>query len=105
MQINIASVMDALRAMAVDKGAAKPQGNIPLFNREFLRTVKTYGRSYDLSMILGYKLGTLTLRKDAEKFPVMLKKGKMALLPPSGADKHMVKRIFHRARQDKGTEK
>lgn len=105
MQINIVSVIDALRTIAVEKEASKPQGNMPLFNREFLRTVKTYGRSYDLSMILGYKLGTLTLMKDTEKFPVMLKKGKMALLPPSGADKHIVKRVFHRAKQDKGTGK
>ena len=31
---------------------------------------------------------------DVEKFPTMLKKGKMAVLPPSGADKSKVKRIF-----------
>jgi hypothetical protein len=78
---------------------------MPLFNRMFLGTVKTFGRSYDLSMIMGYKLGTFTFMKDAGKFPAMLKKGKMALLPPSGANKQMVKRIFDRARHNQGTVK
>jgi hypothetical protein len=32
-----------------------------------------------------------------EKFPSMLIKGKMAVLPPSGADKKVVQRIFGRA--------
>jgi hypothetical protein len=40
-----------------------------------------------------------------DKFPAMLKKGKMAILPPSGADKGMVKRIFKKAAQNKGTGK
>ena len=105
MKIDIASVMDALRAMALEKGAAKPQGDMPLFNREFLRTVESSGRSYDLSTIIGYKIGTKDFMKDADKFPAMLKKGKMSLLPPSGADKQTVKKIFSKARKDKGTGK
>lgn len=105
MKINIASVIDALRTLALGKGASRPNGDMPLFNREFLKTVKGYGRSYDLSTIIGYKIGTMTFMKDIDKFPAMLKKGKIALLPPSGADKKMVKRIFSKARRDKGTGK
>ncbi len=70
---------------------------MPLFNRMFLANVKIFGRSYDLSMIAGYKLGSGSLMSDTEKFPAMLKKGKMAILPPSGADKKAVKRIFEKA--------
>jgi hypothetical protein len=60
---------------------------------------------YELAMIASYKLGTRTFIKDAGKFPAMLKKGKMALLPSSGADKQVVKRIFRRAQQNKGAGK
>lgn len=94
-EINFAAVIDALRSIALEKGVAKPKGNPPLFNRLFLDTVKTFGRVYDLQMIALFKLRGGNLMADTEKFPTMLKKGKMALLPPSGADKSKVKRIFN----------
>ena len=96
-EINFAAVVDALRAMALEKGVAGPEGKMPLFNRLFLDTVKDYGRSYDLKMIALYKLRGGKITADMDKFPAMLKKGKMAVLPPSGADKAKVKRIFNEA--------
>ena len=101
MDINVGSVIDALRALALARGASTTKGNMPLFNRAFLRTVKIFGRAYDLPMIAVYKLGTRTFIKDTGKFPTMLKKGKIALLPPSGVDKRVVKRIFGRVQQRK----
>jgi heterodisulfide reductase subunit C len=105
MEINIAAVIDALRSLAVETGAPAPKGNPAMFNREFLRMVKFFGRSYDLPMIAAYKLGTGNIKQDTEKFPTMLKKGKMAVLPPTGADRQMVKRIFKKASKSKGTGK
>ena len=105
MQINIAAVIDALRKLAIERKAAVPEGSVPLFNRMFLGMVKAFGRSYDLAMILGYKLGTGSLMRDTDKFPTMLKKGKMALLPPSGAEKRVVKRIFDRSQHSQGADK
>jgi heterodisulfide reductase subunit C2 len=102
-QINFPAVIDALKSVALEKGAAKPKGDAPLFNRLFLDTVKSYGRAYDLQAIAMYKLGTGNLKQDMDKFPKMLKKGKMAVLPPSGADKAKVKRIFKKAAENKGT--
>jgi heterodisulfide reductase subunit C2 len=99
MQINLAAVMDALRTLALTRKAALPLGNSPLFNRAFLKAVESYGRSYDLRAIMQYKLGGGNLMQDVEKFPSMLKKGKMAILPPSGADKKTVKQIFKKAQQ------
>jgi heterodisulfide reductase subunit C len=104
-QINFTAVIDALKSLAVEKGVANPEGDAPLFNRLFLNTVKAYGRAYDLQAIAMYKLGTGNLKQDMDKFPTMLKKGKMAILPPSGADKGKVKRIFKKAAQNKGTGK
>ena len=104
-QINFPAVIDALKSIALEKGAASPKGDAPLFNRLFLNTVKTYGRSYDLQAIAMYKMGSGNLKQDIDKFPLMLKKRKIAILPPSGADKERVKRIFKKAAQDKGTGK
>jgi heterodisulfide reductase subunit C len=105
MEINIAAVIDALRFLARETGAPMPKGNMALFNRMFLRMVKAFGRSYDLSMIAAYKVGTGNVMQDMEKFPTMLKKGKMAILPPIGANKKTVKRIFERVPKSKGTGK
>ncbi|MCX6002818.1 MAG: heterodisulfide reductase, partial [Chloroflexi bacterium] len=102
MQINSAAVIDALRSLALARGSKVPEGNRPLFNLMFLANVRIFGRSYDLSMSAGYKLGSGSLMSDTGKFPIMLKKGKMAILPPSGADKKAVRRIFEKAVPGKG---
>jgi heterodisulfide reductase subunit C len=102
MQIDAGAVMDALKNIAVEKGAATPKGNMPLFNRLFLRMVEVFGRSYDLPALGFYKLGSGSLTSDMDKLPGMLKKGKMAVLPPAGADSKKVKRIFRKVRQMQG---
>jgi heterodisulfide reductase subunit C len=102
MGIDVAAVMDALRKLALNRGASKPQGNVPLFNRAFLKTVETFGRTYEIGMIAAYKLGTGKLMNDTEKFPAMLKKGKIALLPPLAGDRKTVRRIFRKAKQNRG---
>ena len=76
---------------------------VPLFNRVFLKTVETFGRTYEIGLITAYKLGTGKLMNDTEKFPTMLKKGKIALLPPRGGDKKSVKRIFRKIKESKTT--
>ena len=102
MGIDVAAVIDALRKLALERGASKQKGNVPLFNRAFLKTVETFGRSYEIGMIAAYKLGTGKLMNDTEKFPAMLKKGKIALLPPRGGDRKTVKRIFKTIKHSNG---
>ncbi len=104
-RINFPAVIDAFKSIALEKGTAKPAGSAPLFNRLFLNTVKSYGRVYELLAIAMYKLGTGNLKQDMGKFPLMLKKGKIAILPPSGANKDKMKRIFSKSAQNKGMEK
>jgi heterodisulfide reductase subunit C len=94
MEINMAEVMDALRVMAEARGAAKPEGNAPLMNKLLLGTIKRFGRTYDLGAMALYKAGTASYGKDLDKLPAILKKRKIALLPPRGADRKKVKRIF-----------
>jgi heterodisulfide reductase subunit C len=96
MKINMASVIDALRIIAVQKNTPKQKGNVPLFNKSFLKTVKMFGRTYDIGMIAAYKLGTSNYFQDTDKFPMMLLKGKIALIPSFHADKKYTKQIFAR---------
>ena len=102
MGIDMASVMDALRALAIKRKATVPEGNVPLFNSAFLKTVRIFGRTYDLAMVGMYKIGTKTFMKDTDKFPAMLKKKKIALLPTFKADRKRVKQIFNKVRENRG---
>jgi heterodisulfide reductase subunit C2 len=101
MKINMAAVMDALRIIAVQKNVSKKKGNVPLFNKSFLKTVKMFGRTYDIGMIAAYKLGTSSYLQDTDKFPMMLLKGKIALIPSFQADKKYTRRIFARKQYNK----
>jgi heterodisulfide reductase subunit C2 len=94
MKINMAAVMDALRILSVKKKLTKQKGNVSLFNKSFLKTVKMFGRTYDLGMIAAYKMETATYLQDTDKFPMMLKKGKIALFPSFKGDKKYIKKIF-----------
>ncbi len=105
MGIDVAAVMDALRQLAREKKAAPQEGNVPLFNRAFLETVKFFGRTYDIAMIAAYKLGTRKFMDDTEKFPSMLKKRKIALLPSLKGDRKTTRRIFQKANERKEAER
>jgi heterodisulfide reductase subunit C2 len=98
-EINFPAVIDALRSLSVEKGITPPKGNAPLFNRLFLDTVKNYGRSYDLQTLGLHKLKTHNLKQDMDKLPAMLGKCKIAILPPTGANKNLTKRIFKHTKQ------
>ncbi len=94
MNIDMPSVIDALRMIAVERKGRIPEGNMPLMNRLLLGTIRTFGRTYDLGVMALYKMRTSTYMKDTAKFPMILAKRKISLLPPKGADKKAVKRIF-----------
>lgn len=96
MKINMAAVMDALRILAVRNNSSSQKGNVALFNKFFLKTVRMFGRTYDIGMIAAYKLGTSSYLKDTDKFPMMLLKGKIALTPSFKADKKYTNQIFAR---------
>jgi heterodisulfide reductase subunit C len=102
MGIDVAAVIDALRRLALERGAPTLAGNVPLFNRAFLRTVEMFGRTYELGMVAAYKLGTGKWMNDTEKFPAMLRKGKIPLLPPRGGDRKTMGRIFKQSKKNKG---
>jgi heterodisulfide reductase subunit C len=94
VKIDMAAVMDAIRVLAVRKRTSGQKTNVHLFNKSFLNTVKLFGRTYDLGMIAAYKVRTSTYMQDTDKFPMMLRKRKIAFLPSFKGNKKYIKRIF-----------
>jgi heterodisulfide reductase subunit C2 len=105
MKIDSSALMDSLKVLAEKMKAEKPKGNMPLMNRILLGTMKYFGRTYDMGAMVLYKIGTSTYMKDTDKVPAILRKGKIALLPPRGADRRTVKRIFAMTGADKDKRK
>ena len=101
MKIDMAAVMDALRKISAEKITIGKNGKVKKMNKSFLRTVKIFGRTYDIGMIAAFKMKTLNLFQDMEKFPLMLKKQKIALLPTFKGDNKTVKRIFNTLKRAK----
>jgi heterodisulfide reductase subunit C2 len=101
MGIDMVSVMDALRKLAIEKKATIPEGNVPLFNKAFLKTVNIFGRTYDLGLMAFYKIGTSSYMQDTDKLPVIFKKKKIAFLPSWSANRKTIQRIFKKASQHK----
>jgi hypothetical protein len=102
MGIEVAAIIDALRKLALERKASKQKGNVPLFNKAFLKTVEIFGRTYEIAMIAAYKLGTGKFMNDTEKFPTMIKKGKISLIPSLHGDRKIVRRIFKKTKENKG---
>ncbi|MEW6720112.1 MAG: 4Fe-4S dicluster domain-containing protein [Thermodesulfobacteriota bacterium] len=100
MGIDVAAAMDALRIMAVDRGAALPDDRGKQFNRCFLSSVRRHGRVYEMGMMAAFKMRTFDLFTDAEKVPGMLAQGKLSILPNRSGGARQVREIFRRAEEE-----
>ena len=100
MGIDVAKVMDVLRVMAVERGATGSQARGAAFNRSFLGSVRRHGRVYELGMLAAYKLRCGDVWSDAGKFPRMLAKGKISLLPRRSGDIKRVRQVFRRIQEE-----
>jgi heterodisulfide reductase subunit C len=100
MGVRTPEVIDALRAIAVRERRAA--ANRPtIFNNAFLASVRRYGRVFEPGMLAAYKLRTGDLLGDARKLPAAVAKGKLRLLPPRGANRASIRRIFRQVRENK----
>ena len=100
MEIDIAAVMDTLRMMAVERKVSVPDKRGKEFNRSFLDSVARHGRVFELGMLAAYKLRCLDLFSDVGKFPKMLAKGKISLLPKRSGVADEVRQVFERAEEE-----
>lgn len=99
MDVNTPALIDALRAMARREEIPRSVRQVSLFNRVFLEWVKQLGRIYELGMMGTFKVGSLSLFSDLAKFPVMLRKGKLRIVPRFSRRRSNLKRIFERTKK------
>jgi heterodisulfide reductase subunit C2 len=100
MGIDVASVMDVLRMMAVERGVSSADRRVKRFNAAFLGSVERHGRVFELGMMTAYKLRARDFFSDLAKFPRMLAKGKLSLWPHRSAAPKKVRELFKRAQEE-----
>ncbi len=98
-EIDIAKIMNTLRRL-VGERAIKPEARtIPILNREFLASIKLFGRVYELGMVMKYNLLTGQPFKDVRFVPVLFRKRKIGLLPHRVTGLDQVKKIIAEGRK------
>lgn len=101
MGVDTPALIDKLRNES--KQAPSELEKIRIFNEIMLGSMKRFGRVYEFGLMGEYKLKTRDFFSDLTKFPTMLLKGKMKLLPPSAKGKQAAAEIFNRVRENRRT--
>ncbi len=94
MAIDIPALMDGLRHRALETGVEIAEPDILNFHREVLNTVRKYGRTHKLEIMMRYKLKKMDLLSDMGVGLKMLKKRKLDLTPSKIQDKKAIDKIF-----------
>ena len=97
MDIDVTKIMESIRISARNEGIVQPVKEIPAFSEAFLHPIKSNGKSFELGMMIGYKIKTMTPFTDAELAPVMLKNKKLPFIPSKVKNKKRIRQIFDRA--------
>ncbi|MBO8127616.1 MAG: 4Fe-4S dicluster domain-containing protein [Peptococcaceae bacterium] len=97
--IDIAAVMDALRARAGREGRTRSAKTIALFHDIFLNAIQKHGRVFELGLAINYNLKTGNLFKDADLGRVYFTRGKIGLKAPKIKGGDEVRRIFQKVKQ------
>lgn len=97
--INIARVMDYLKAKIVFARGEIPERKVYDFHRSFLNAVRLYGRAHELSMIGLFKLRSRTFLDDLPMGGRMIARGRLPLIPETVRGRREIARIFRRAKE------
>jgi heterodisulfide reductase subunit C len=79
--IDIPSVMDALRQMAIEQGVKVSQPHILNFHKEVINSIRRHGRTHKLEIMMRYKLSRKDWFADMDVGLKMLQKRKLDLMP------------------------
>ncbi len=95
MNIDIPSVMDALRARALKDGVKPAEPNILNFHHQVLDSIRRHGRTHKLGIMMRYKFTSGDLLSDMDVGLKMLTRGKLELMPKSIKDAAKVESMFN----------
>lgn len=93
--LDVARIMESLRVLSRREGRVSER-DIQTFYDEFLRSVKIFGRVFESSLLPIYNLKSNKPFNDMDLAPRVLKKGKLALIPPRMKGRKRVAEIFDR---------
>ncbi|MCX6150456.1 MAG: 4Fe-4S dicluster domain-containing protein [Ignavibacteriales bacterium] len=97
MEIDVVKIMESIRISAKKNGIEPPVKEVPAFAEAFLAPIKANGKSFELGMMVGYKIKTLTPFTDAELGPTMLLNQKLPFFPTTIKNRKRIKNIFDRS--------
>ena len=100
-KVDIAAMNDELRRISRAEGKSADAA-AATFNEAFLSGVRRRGRTYEVGLMAAFKLRTRRFFEDAGKLPMMLRKGKLPLLPKSVAGRAEREAMFQRIAQAGG---
>ena len=86
--------MDAMRQMAVADGVKPAEPAVTAFHSSFVGSVARFGRVFELSMLINYKLKTRDFFTDVGAGIILFLKGKIPLKPTSVKEKGRIDELF-----------
>jgi heterodisulfide reductase subunit C len=92
--------MDALRHMAVEEGVTIAQPEIVKFHEEVLGSIKKYGRTHKLEIMMRYKVRMRQWFQDMDLGLKMLSRRKLDLKPSKINRPEEVSRLFAGSAKD-----
>lgn len=92
--IDIASMMDAVREMAIQGGVKIAEPDIFNFHKEVIDSIERHGRTHKLEIMMRYKIRTRDLFSDVDLGLKMLAKRKLDLRPSKVNDRREIEAIF-----------
>jgi len=92
--IDMPAIMDSLRQMAMEEGVDIAEPDILNFHREVLNSVRQYGRTHKLEIMLRYKIKQRKLFSDMDIGLKMLAKRKLDLTPSKVKGIESIRQFF-----------
>jgi heterodisulfide reductase subunit C len=102
-EIDIARLMDLLRQRALAQGRTPAEKRIAAFHRSFLRSIRRWGRTYEVGMLAAYKFRSGDMFGDLGLGWKMFRRGKLHLRPRRIKKRREIKALFKKRRKGKKT--
>jgi heterodisulfide reductase subunit C len=93
--------MDTLRQMALQEKVSGKETVIPTFHQTFLKSIRQWGKQYELGMLLELKFRVRDFFSDIGLGIKMLLKGKLSLLPGRVRGYREIRNIFQKSEERK----
>lgn len=98
-EVKIAELMETVRHTA-DRMDIHPVRNADLFTNQFMIPVKQFGKNHELTMTAFYNVTSGRLLQHFAYLPMMLRGGKLRILPERVKDRKHVKRIIENCERE-----